>query len=240
MFWPAAAVCKPEVRESVSRILVSTSYADRSAPRRRNDAPVTTPPPTCPPLADHGETSGRSHVFGLTNTRIQGRPPRWQWAGPRPGRPCRSPRSTPRSHPPPRKTTAPPDAAVLRSRRSTVDHTASRSGDFRATPTASTRRSTVTLRRPPQEVDQSHQLPTEPAGSASCRWAVLSCQLLRVGVNRPASLEGVASRSPRRSIRDPPPPHGPYQEWPWWVGRLGVPSGSMPWGHSRTQSGSRR
>lgn len=133
-----------------ANVLRGQERSGRRNRRTRND--TTTNLPTAGGSRGNLRTS---HVFDLTSTRIQGRPPRWQWSGPRPGRPCRSPRSTPRSRPPPRRTTAHPAAAVLRSRRSTVDHTAFRAGDFRVTSTATTRRSTVTSRTRPPEVDQS-------------------------------------------------------------------------------------
>lgn len=96
------------------------SCVGRTPPRRRIAAPVTTPRRTCRLPAGHEGTADRNRVFGPPNTRIPGMPPGMRSSGPRPGRPCRTPRRIPRARPLLRGTAAHPAGAVLRSRCSTL------------------------------------------------------------------------------------------------------------------------
>jgi hypothetical protein len=122
----------------------------RTPPRRRIGAPVTSPRRTCRLLADHEGSAGRSRVFGPTSTRIPGMPPGRRSTGPRPGRPCRTPRRIPPTGPPLRRTAA--HTAAGRTSLTAQHWWPNRppAGCLSAISVTITRRSTVTLRTRPQ------------------------------------------------------------------------------------------
>ncbi|MGA5509405.1 pyridoxamine 5'-phosphate oxidase family protein [Streptomyces umbrinus] len=99
---------------------------------RREAFAEASPRRTCPQAAGHEETADRSRAFALRGTRSPGTSHAGQCSGPRSERPSRSPRPTPPTRSPARRTATLRVAAVLRSQRSTVGHTAHRPGDFRA------------------------------------------------------------------------------------------------------------